>query len=275
MRRFRRLFLKYVVAFALVAGFNFSFILILLEWTEQYTTMTLSFVCVLFTSLGLGEIFPSRASSSTSSEFPSRVSSETPGTGPSLPNGNGLVSFMLQVFRRFDERLLFWYITTSRLLFVATVLLLNASRFGERDLFSKFTKCDKITPNPDIVGSGVRCSMYILLLFVFASLLVATFHRQQSGTKELGCFVLISKHLPITECILLELILCRSLCNELELGYGQARQYHSYRLSGCCTNDRHAMRCVVRHFVVERRTSISRVDTTSGSRCSARLLLGW
>lgn len=82
---------------------------------------------------------------------------------------------------------------------VAIVLLLNALMFGERELFSEFTECGKLTPNPEIVGSGVRCSMYILLLFVFVSLLVASFHRQQSGTKELGCSVLMSKRVPIPD----------------------------------------------------------------------------
>jgi hypothetical protein len=52
--------------------------------------------------------------------------------------------------------------------------------------------CYEIPPNPDIVGLGVRCSIYTLLFCLFISLIVASFHRQQSGTKELGCMVLIS-----------------------------------------------------------------------------------
>jgi hypothetical protein len=62
--------------------------------------------------------------------------------------------------------------------------------------------CYKNTPNPDIVGSGVRCSVYLSVLFVFASLSVASFHRQQSGTKELGCTILISECSPVPGCML-------------------------------------------------------------------------
>lgn len=47
-------------------------------------------------------------------------------------------------------------------------------------------------PNPDIVGTGVRVSMYIILLTTFASLFVGTFHSDPSGTKELGIATLIS-----------------------------------------------------------------------------------
>ena len=53
-------------------------------------------------------------------------------------------------------------------------------------------ECDNSTPNADIVGSGVRWSIYLVVLFVFVSLSMASLHKQQSGTKELGCAVLIS-----------------------------------------------------------------------------------
>jgi hypothetical protein len=53
--------------------------------------------------------------------------------------------------------------------------------------------CFQDPPNADIVGLGVRYSIYILLSCLFISLFVASFHRQQSGTKELGCMILISK----------------------------------------------------------------------------------
>jgi len=46
--------------------------------------------------------------------------------------------------------------------------------------------------NPDIVGTGVRVSMYILFLVVFLSLFVGSFHSAPSGTKELGTATLIS-----------------------------------------------------------------------------------
>jgi hypothetical protein len=52
--------------------------------------------------------------------------------------------------------------------------------------------CYKTPPNPDIVGLGVRYSIYALMFCLFISLFVASFHWQQSGTKELGCMVLIS-----------------------------------------------------------------------------------
>lgn len=51
-------------------------------------------------------------------------------------------------------------------------------------------------PNPDIVGSGVRLSMYILLLTVFVSLFIGSFHSGPSGTKELGIATLISTCQP-------------------------------------------------------------------------------
>lgn len=79
---------------------------------------------------------------------------------------------------------------------------------------SPWAECYKSTPNADIVGSGVRWSTYVLLLFVFVSLSVASLHRQQSGTKELGCAVLISTCLS-PEFIEHELMPCRSLRDEL------------------------------------------------------------
>ena len=48
--------------------------------------------------------------------------------------------------------------------------------------------------NPDIVGSGVRLSMYFLFFTVFASLFVGSFHSGPSGTKELGIATLISTY---------------------------------------------------------------------------------
>jgi hypothetical protein len=48
--------------------------------------------------------------------------------------------------------------------------------------------------NPDMVGSGVRLSMYILFFAVFASLFVGSFHSGPSGTKELGIATLISTY---------------------------------------------------------------------------------
>ena len=48
--------------------------------------------------------------------------------------------------------------------------------------------------NPDIVGSGVRLSMYFLFFTVFASLFVGSFHNGPSGTKELGIATLISTY---------------------------------------------------------------------------------
>jgi hypothetical protein len=48
--------------------------------------------------------------------------------------------------------------------------------------------------NSDIVGSGVRLSMYLLFLTVFASLFTGSFHSGPSGTKELGIATLISRY---------------------------------------------------------------------------------
>ena len=81
----------------------------------------------------------------------------------------------------------------------ATETLVHNALWARR---SPSADCNNKLPNPDIVGSGVRCSIYLSLLFVFVSLFVATFHTQQSGTKELGCTVLISEHLPVSEYIM-------------------------------------------------------------------------
>jgi hypothetical protein len=64
-------------------------------------------------------------------------------------------------------------------------------------------------PNPDIVGSGVRLSMYLLFFTVFASLFIGSFHSGPSGTKELGMAALIStcKLSGIIGCIFSELML--------------------------------------------------------------------
>jgi hypothetical protein len=48
--------------------------------------------------------------------------------------------------------------------------------------------------NPDIVGSGVRLSTYILMLTTFASLFIGSFHSGPSGTKEPGIAILISMY---------------------------------------------------------------------------------
>jgi hypothetical protein len=178
------------------------------------------------------------------------------------------------------------YTIIFRLLSVLIALIFNAWVLGELELEPERTGCTKSTPNPDIVGSGVRCSMYILLLFVFMSLLVATFHRQGSGTKELGSSVLISKHLLMAERRLLELTIYRSLCDEHELSYGQTEQFYSYGLPSSRANDRHAMCCVVCHSIIKRCTIISilrRVypswsDFCLGGRCvcqscASRLIL--
>jgi hypothetical protein len=113
---------------------------------------------------------------------------------------------------------MFLFTASVRLSQVLHALIINALGIGSLSR----ADCGNSTPNPDIAGSGVRCSMYILLLFVFVSLAIASFHRQQSGTKELVCTVLISKYLHETGCTVHDLTLNRSLCNELELGFGQA-----------------------------------------------------
>jgi hypothetical protein len=46
--------------------------------------------------------------------------------------------------------------------------------------------------NPDIAGAGVRISTYVLLLTVFVSLFLGSFHGGPSGTKELGIATFIS-----------------------------------------------------------------------------------
>jgi hypothetical protein len=57
-------------------------------------------------------------------------------------------------------------------------------------------KCEGLEDmsNPDIVGAGVRLSMYILFFAVFASLFIGSFHSGPSGTKELGVATLISTY---------------------------------------------------------------------------------
>ena len=47
--------------------------------------------------------------------------------------------------------------------------------------------------NPDILGSGVRTSTYILLLAMFTSLLFGCFHSGPARTKELGIATMIGE----------------------------------------------------------------------------------
>lgn len=54
------------------------------------------------------------------------------------------------------------------------------------------SRCRGESPNADIVGLGVRSSIYILLFSGFISLFIASFHRSPSGTKELGAATLVS-----------------------------------------------------------------------------------
>jgi hypothetical protein len=70
-------------------------------------------------------------------------------------------------------------------------------------------KASEYVSNPDIVGSGVRLSMYLLFLVVFASLFIGSFHSGPSGTKELGIAILISmsRFAEITKMILFDSIL--------------------------------------------------------------------
>jgi hypothetical protein len=180
------------------------------------------------TSLGLAEIFIHHDPRLTSSGLPRRgsglVSSGMPEIDLFGSNHDDLTSPTLS---QLPPKEILLYIRIMRLLSVFIALYLNTLMFGQLELWSKRDDCNRFTPNPDIFGSGVRWSMYILLLFVSISLGVATFHRQQSGTKELGCSVLISKYPSIPECILSELMLYRSLCDEPEFTQGQAGHFHT------------------------------------------------
>jgi hypothetical protein len=70
---------------------------------------------------------------------------------------------------------------------------------GYQALYHSAEDCEGLQDksNPDIVGSGVRVSMYILFLAVFASLFIGSFHSGPSGTKELGMATLISMYTPV------------------------------------------------------------------------------
>lgn len=176
--------LTYVIGLFLGSGYFLSSELFALEMTNRSGTAIFTYLAVFVISCGLGEILAC-----------SRPAS-------------------------FEEpKDLLWIILLFKISFAFSIVLRNAVVLLEDDLLIR-NDCDKIKPNPDIVGSGVRCSMYILLLFVFVSLLMASFHTQQSGTKELGCSVLISRYLLVSECMISELILYRSLRYELELSYG-------------------------------------------------------
>ena len=98
--------------------------------------------------------------------------------------------------------------------------------------------------NPDIVGSGVRLSMYFLFFTVFASLFVGSFHSGPSGTKELGIATLISTYRSAgtisTLChrILIE---CRSHILSNQPPEGQNRRLDADRCDRCHGHDRHAL----------------------------------
>ena len=126
------------------------------------------------------------------------------------PSGRPLLSKSVRLVRRIllyepgdKTDFLFFILKTA---YAVQTIVYNASLARQ----SPSADCYERLPNPDIVGSGVRCSIYLSLLFVFVSLFVATFHTQQSGTKELGCTVLISEHSPVSEHIMHRLT-CQSL----------------------------------------------------------------
>jgi hypothetical protein len=105
-------------------------------------------------------------------------------------------------------------------------------------------KGSESSANPDIVGSGVRLSMYILFFTVFASLFVGSFHGGLSGTKELGIAILISTYRSVgtisTLChrILIER---RSHILSNQPPEGQNRRLDADRCDRCHGHDRHAL----------------------------------
>jgi hypothetical protein len=67
--------------------------------------------------------------------------------------------------------------------------------------------------NPDIVGSGVRLSVYLLFFAVFASLFLGSFHTGTSGTKELGVATLISTRSPELRKSIVEIFMFGFYCS--------------------------------------------------------------
>jgi hypothetical protein len=110
----------------------------------------------------------------------------------------GLRPYPMFGFNRLDDSVLRdWPTSIGRMRLVSTILGLVLAILPLTDEPPPSSQllaadCYKTPPNPDIVGLGVRYSIYTLLFCLFISLIVASFHRQQSGTKELGCMVLIS-----------------------------------------------------------------------------------
>lgn len=105
--------------------------------------------------------------------------------------------------------------------------------------------------NPDVVGTGVRVSMYILFLVVFLSLFAGSFHSGPSGTKELGTAILIStsrlaettnKVWSAGDSILIRYRshIANDQPSESQIG-GLDTDRYDHRLG----HDRHALRCVV------------------------------
>ena len=137
-----------------------------------------------------------------------------------------------------DLDIIYNFLGLCRALFIVGLLCLEDKK--ELDGCKGF----KSSANPDIVGSGVRLSMYILFFTVFASLFVGSFHSGPSGTKELGIATLISTYRSAgtisTLChrILIE---CRSHILSNQPPEGQNRRLDADRCDRCHGHDRHAL----------------------------------
>lgn len=274
MRRPRLLYLAGLVVFLLGCGLNAGNLMFILHRPQLYLTLMSSCFIMMATPSCLLEVLLSHGLRPKLSGMlrsclnllsislePAEVGWRLSAPLPHLLLRTRSAPTGLDTHTRSDPpELLGMPMTGFRLIPVLIGVLFN-SGFASVSSTSSLDYCHKDKPNPDIVGSGVRCIIYILLLFVFLSLFVASFHTKQSGTKELGCTTLISKPLPWLKCTIRELILHRSLRDELELrdGYGQAEQLHPNRLSGRCAYDRRTVCCVVCHSLVKRCASISMV----------------
>ena len=155
--RFSRVLNLRAYGFLLVGSFAATFLLLMIRWPNLFQEAVLAIPGICAISFAVAEI----------------------------SSNHGLQLGSLSINR------ILVGIIESRLGFSLNTLLMNAVDWRD----TSRAECYPSAPNADIVGSGVRWSIYVLLLFVFLSLFLASFHEQPSGTKELGCTVLISKSL--------------------------------------------------------------------------------
>jgi hypothetical protein len=184
----------------------------------------------------------------------------------------------------YDTLYPFYYADAWRLLMgfaAAARIIMEAYRISALDnIYMMYCNALVEAPNPsnpDIIGMGVRLSTYVLLLGVFASLFIGSFHSGPSGTKELGVATLISTSTlqdprsASKSPIHVMLIGRRSVVVGSQSPQSRHRRLDAHRCIHRHSHDRHALRHLIRDSFVQRGPRFAFLCSTCHDRASYRM----